>query len=119
MAADPTETPAPATPLDDWAQWRPRAIQLIVLHAVGLGIPAALYAVGIAPRRAAVLMMLTHSMTFFFGWLGLLAHAFVRGREATRGRWDNGRLFVVGMDLFTAVSAVLGVCLWVAILVGV
>ena len=116
---DPAEAewapPPPAA--ETWAKWEPRALQVFVLHVIALGPALGLSLVGAISQRTANWLLACQGPALFCAWAGLIAFLVVRARERQSGaRSDRGRTLVLGLDLFTAIFAVMGVGFWLAIL---
>ncbi|AMV29144.1 hypothetical protein VT84_32415 [Gemmata sp. SH-PL17] len=107
----------PPPPPDTWNRWGPRVLQMLGLHAL-TGVTSWLYWVRrISPGTAGELL-LSQSLAIVLAWFGLIVYIAVRIRERFGTRAERGRLLVVGLDICTAIVAVLSAFIWIAILIG-
>jgi hypothetical protein len=114
---EPEWTPQPPPP-DTWAKWEPRAMQVVILHAFAIGVVVLLHTFGLVSRRTANVMLAFQVPALSFAWGGLIAFLVVRARERRGGELlERGRTLVLGLDLFTAIFAVMGVGFWLAVFV--
>lgn len=111
-------SPAPPAP-DTWARWEPRALQVFVLHAVVIGVVMTFRLVGLVSQKTANMLLACQAPALVLAWGGLIAFLVVRGREASGGRSERGRMLVLGLDVLTVIFAVMGVGFWLAILIPI
>jgi hypothetical protein len=112
---EPEWVPAPPPP-DTWAKWEPRALQVFFLHAFAIGVALGLSLVGVVSQKTANWLLACQIPALTCAWAGLIAFLVVRSRERSGELLERGRTLVVGLDLFTAIFAVMGFGFLLAIL---
>jgi hypothetical protein len=112
--SEPDWWPAPRS--DPWPEPRPRVLQVLVLHALALGVPLVLGILGAVSWKKTALLVGSQVPALVLVWVGLFAYFRVRSAERAGGSAERGRMLVVATDVMATIFAVGGFFFWLAIL---
>jgi hypothetical protein len=112
--AEPDWWPAPRC--DPWPRWRPRVLQVLILHALALGVPTVLCVFGAVSWPKTAWLVGCQVPTLVLTWIGLVAYSTVRSAERSGALAERGRMLVVAADVLAAIFAVGGIFFWLAVL---
>jgi hypothetical protein len=101
---------------DAWRKWKGRVVQVAVLHAIFIGIPAAVALTGLIPPRSVARFMFCGAPALVLVWVGLIAYAITRSKEHEGTPAERGRMLVLMFDVFTGIFTVLGLASWLGVI---